>query len=124
MQRGAPEPPPGTEHALERFMSHAMPQPLQLLNDASLRPSAPGATIRPTQLVPQQRSFELQLGRQSPVGIEESVPGITPPSGGGPPTHAASRHVRDGQAMPQPPQLSGSFTMLRQEMPPVPSQHM
>jgi hypothetical protein len=48
-------PLPVVEHALARSASHAIPQPLQLVKEGSARPSAPGATERLKQVVPQQR---------------------------------------------------------------------
>src|SRR5690606_34800835 len=51
MQRGVPAPPPGTEQALTRIVSHAMPHPLHEANEGSARPSLPIATpLRDTQV--------------------------------------------------------------------------
>jgi hypothetical protein len=68
MQRAEPLPLPGTLHELARVMSHAMPQPLQLLNEGLVRPSVFVGTVRSRQLVPQQRCDEEHDGLQLPTG--------------------------------------------------------
>ncbi len=62
MQRAIPAPLPGTLHALARSMSQAIPQPLQLPNEGSVRPSVPGAIARWMHEPPQQRCASVHSG--------------------------------------------------------------
>jgi hypothetical protein len=101
-------------HALARVMSQVRPQPLQLRNELLERPSAPGATWRSTHVVPQQRCDELHDGEHMPGGSPESS---RPPSGSGPPTHAADMHRPDGHATPHIPQFCGSSLRRTQREP-------
>lgn len=121
MQRGAP--PPGLEHALARSGSQARPQPLQFMNEGSLRPSVPAGTERFMQLVPQQRWAELHEGVHMPGGVTVESPGGTLLSPE-PPTQAPREHVWPAvQVIPQPPQWVMSLAVARQKLPVSPPQH-
>jgi hypothetical protein len=94
-------PPPTAAQALARSASHSMPQPLQFMKDESERPS-PVSTERFTQVVPQQRCAELQVGEQSPVTVESVVPPSVPPA-----THMPDLQLSPAaHSIPQPPQWS------------------
>jgi len=119
MHFGVPLMPSGVEQALARSASQGMPQLGQFSKDESERPSVPVVTLRLTQVVPQQRWDELQVGLHMPVG-PLSKPG--PPSP--PATHMLDMHTPEEQTMPQPPQLFGSLPMGRHEdAPSSPVQH-
>jgi hypothetical protein len=101
-----PSPPPGTLQELARIASHAIPQPLQFWNDPSLRPSEPGATERPTQVLPQQRWVAAHSGRHVPP---PPPPSRIPPSPVAVPMQVLlSQYCPARHVMPQPPQFASS----------------
>lgn len=115
----------GVVHALAFVASHAMPQPLQFMNDGSVRPSVPGATERAMQVVPQQRWVELHVGVHMPVGPASTGGGRLPSTGGGVPPSPVRmqmpmRHVSPAtQRTPHIPQLFESVGVFAHAVPPV-----
>ena len=115
MQRAA-IPPVGIEQALARPGSQAKPQPLQLPNAVSLRPSIPNGEAVETQLEPQQRCDAEHSGRHIEGGRESAIP----LSAGPPAQTPATQICPAAQACPQRPQFRASDWVLTH----IPSQQV
>lgn len=116
--------PTGVVQALALVASHAIPQPLQFMNDGSVRPSVPGATVLLMHVVPQQRCVELHVGMHIPGGPESTRGTLPSVGGGGRPAspvrmHAPLRQLSPAaHRTPHEPQFIGSTPVFAHELPP------
>jgi hypothetical protein len=119
MQVGPAPPPAGIAQAVARIGSQGMLQPPQWANELSMRGSPPAAGSRFTQVVPQQRCDELQVGMHMPGGSPLSTPGPPPSVPMHMPALQVPAHIR-----PQPPQWRGLAIVFTQALRPISAQHV